>query len=95
MTDPITNEITADSSSPILSQCQNFLSLRKHKMQTNNTRQIKQINCLMNFQKTQDFMQSVSFRAALIALKAVSKNNPEERDLVKMEQGWQWDSGFK
>lgn len=49
----------------------------------------------MNFQKTQDFMQSVSFRAALIALKAVSKKNPEERDLVKMEQGWQWDSGFK
>lgn len=64
-------------------------------MQTNNTRQIKQINCLMNFQTAQDFMQSVNFRTVLITLKAVLKKNPEDRDLVKMEQGWQRDSGFK
>lgn len=49
----------------------------------------------MNFQTAQDFMQSVNFRTVLITLKAVLKKNPEDRDLVKMEQGWQRDSGFK
>lgn len=66
-------------------------------MQTNNTRQIQQISCLMNFQKTQVFytINENNIRIAPFTLKAIVERGPKTERFSKNGTSWRRDSGFK